>query len=361
MKILKTVHQIVVGAERHDAITNMAIEIRDVLRTSFNSEIFSYHAPSKDLIDEIQHLDSLPVGTAEDRIIYHLSFGIPELTQMLLEREEEIILHYHNVTPSTRYESLMPDFAEALDYGRKEIELLLPKVSRAFADSQFNASELMGFGYELVTVLPAGLDAHRLDAEPIDPLFLSQLSRHFPHGYILFVSQVLPHKRVEHALAMVHLLRTVHRIDVGLVVAGPIRQPAYMHALEQFRKRLSDCHVLFTGAVSDSELATLYRDCLCYIGTSEHEGLSVPPLEAMSNWAPVIARGAGAVPETVGLGGIVLDADVGILEFTETVAKVVTDAELQSLLRRAGENRISIIDSRFSKHELAQLLLGELS
>jgi glycosyltransferase involved in cell wall biosynthesis len=81
----------------------------------------------------------------------------------------------------------------------------------------------------------------------------------------------------------------------------------------------------------------------------------------MSNWAPVIARGAGAVPETVGLGGIVLDADVGILEFTETLAKVVTDAELQSLLRRAGENRISLIDSRFSKHELAQLLLGELS
>jgi glycosyltransferase involved in cell wall biosynthesis len=134
-----------------------------------------------------------------------------------------------------------------------------------------------------------------------------------------------------------------------------------MYALEQFRKRFNDCHVLFTGEVSNSELATLYRDCLCYIGTSEHEGLSVPPLEAMANCAPVITRGTGAVPETVGLGGIVLEADVGILEFTETVAKVVADAELQSVLRRAGENRISQIDSRFSKHELGQLLLGELS
>lgn len=354
-------HQIVVGAERHDAITNMAFEIREILRTKFASEIFSYHAPAKDLLNEIHQLESLPVGTADDRIIYHLSFGIPQLTQLLLERDEEIILHYHNVTPSTRYKSLMPGFAEALEYGRKEIELLLPKVSKAFADSQFNANELLDSGYESVTVLPAGLDAHRLDSEPIDPLFLSQLSGYFPHGYILFVSQVLPHKRVEHALAMVHLLRTVHHLDVGLVVAGPIRQRAYMYALEQFRKRFNDCHVLFTGEVSNSELATLYRDCLCYIGTSEHEGLSVPPLEAMANCAPVITRGTGAVPETVGLGGIVLEADVGILEFTETVAKVVADAELQSVLRRAGENRISQIDSRFSKHELGQLLLGELS
>ena len=350
-------HQVIVGAARHDAITNMAFEIRNILRAEFISEIFSYHVPTNDLLSEIHHLNSLPVGDAGDKIIYHLSFGIPELTQMILERDEEIILHYHNVTPSVRYRSLMPGFAEALDYGRKEIELLLPKISKALADSNFNAKELLDSGYKSVTVLPAGLDAHRLDSAPIDPLFLSQLSEHFPNGYILFVSQVLPHKRVEHALAMIHLLRTVHRLDIGLVVAGPIRQPSYMYALEQFRKRLNECHVLFTDAVTDSQLATLYRNCLCYIGTSEHEGLSVPPLEAMSNWAPVIARGAGAIPETVGLGGIVLDEDVSLLEFTEAVAEVITNIELQSALRRAGEDRIAEIDGKFSTRELAELLI----
>jgi glycosyltransferase involved in cell wall biosynthesis len=358
---VKSVHQILIGAARNDAITHMAFEIREILRDRYISEIFSYHSPSADLIDEVQQISEMPIGTVDDKIIYHQSFGIPELTKFILQREEEVILHYHNVTPSIRYKTLIPSFAEALDYGREELNVLVSKVTRSFADSKFNAQELSERGYQSVSVLPVGLNVRRLDTEPVDPLFLSKLSKYFPNGYILFVSQVLPHKRVEHALAMMHLLRTVHHLDIGLVVAGPIRQPAYMYALQQFRSHLNDCHVLFTDAVSDSQLATLYRSCICYIGTSEHEGLSVPPLEAMSNLAPVIVRGAGAVPETVEEGGIVLDADVGLLEFTETVAKVVTDRELQSYLRRAGENRISEIDAKYSKEELSNSLYEALA
>ena len=187
-----------------------------------------------------------------------------------------------------------------------------------------------------------------------------QIESHFPNGFILFVSQVLPHKRVDHALGIVHLLRTIHHLDIGLVVAGPIRQPSYEYALRRFRQKLNDCHVLFTDSVTDSQLATLYRSCICYIGTSEHEGLSVPPLEAMANLAPVVVRGAGAVPETVGIGGIVLDQHVGLLEFTETIACVVKSPELQSSLRRSGAERINEIDAGFSSSALAEVLLGVL-
>ena len=349
-------HQVIVGAAQHDAITNMALEMREILRKKYNSEIFSYHVPSELFAENIHSLGLLPDSSSDTKIIYHLSFGIPQLTQLILQREEEVILHYHNVTPSLRYKSIMPSFAEALDYGREEIEVLRPKVSKAFADSRFNAEELASYGYENVTILPAGLDARRLDSTPVDPFFLSQLGEHFPNGYILFVSQVLPHKRVDHALQIVHLLRSIHRLDIGLVIAGPIRQPAYMYALSQLRAKLSECHVLFTDAVSDSQLATLYRDCLCYIGTSEHEGLSIPPLEAMSNGAPVVVRGAGAVPETVGEGGIVLPEGASLLEFTETVAKVLRSPELQSSLRRFGQRRIEELETSFSPGVLSDSL-----
>ncbi len=350
---MKPVHQVIVGAAQHDAITNMALEMREILRTKYHSEIFSYHVPSDDFAGSIYHLDSLPPYREDSKIIYHLSFGIPELTNFVLQRKEEIIVHYHNVTPSLRYKSILPTFAESLDYGREELSLLKSKASQALADSQFNADELLACGYEHVTVLPAGLNAKRLDEIPIDPFFLSQLRGHFPNGYILFVSQVLPHKRVDHALQMVHLLRSIHKLDIGLVIAGPIRQPAYLHALSRLRQQLSECHVLFTDEVTDSQLATLYRDCLCYIGTSEHEGLSIPPLEAMANSAPVVARGAGAVPETVGIGGIVLDEDVSLLEFTEVVARVLETPELQGSLRLAGRQRIEEIGAMFSPEALA--------
>lgn len=355
---MKSVHQIVIGAAKHDAITNMAFEIQKALRNDFHSEIFAYHAPSRDLASQIRMLRDLPRGTRDDKIIYHLSFGIPEVTELILERDEEIILHYHNVTPSKQYQLLMPEFAEALDYGRLELELLTNKAEKVLADSMFNADELRNLGYQKIIVLPAGLNPRRLDTEPIDPSFLMKIERDFPNGFILFVSQVLPHKRVDHALAMVHLLRSVHRLDVGLVVAGPIRQPAYMNALNQFRELLNDCHVLFTDAVTDSQLATLYRACTCYVGTSEHEGLSIPPLEAMSNLAPVVVRGAGAVPETVGEGGIVLGGDVGVLEFTETVAAVVNSPELQSTLRRRGLERVQVIENDFGNTALSKTILG---
>lgn len=357
---MNSVHQIVIGAEKHDAITNMALEIRDILRTRYRSEIFAYHTPSEDLKGEIHRLEELPQGTKDDKIIYHSSFGIPELTKIILGRDEEVLLQYHNVTPSKQYREIKPEFAEALEYGREELRLLQPKVSKAMADSQFNSDELKDFGYKSVTVLPAGLNPRRLDSQPIDPFFLMQIEEHFPNGFILFVSQVLPHKRVDHAISIVHLLRSVHRLDIGLVVAGPIRQHAYKYALESFRSKLNDCRVIFTDVVTDSQLATLYRACVCYIGTSEHEGLSIPPLEAMSNLAPVVVRGAGAVPETVGTGGIVLDRDVGILEFTEAVAKVVQSQELQSVLRRSGLERVQEIESNFSRQLLSEALFGVL-
>jgi glycosyltransferase involved in cell wall biosynthesis len=158
----------------------------------------------------------------------------------------------------------------------------------------------------------------------VDANFMADLEQHFPNGFILFVSQVLPHKRVDHALEILQLLRTVHRLDIGLVIAGPIRQPAYEFAVQTLRDKLQDSHLLMTNAVTDEQLATLYRACLCYIGTSEHEGLSVPPLEAMANSAPVVVLGAGAVPETVKTGGIVLPIDTGVIEFSEVVAEVIT-------------------------------------
>ena len=187
-----------------------------------------------------------------------------------------------------------------------------------------------------------------------------ELQTHFPEGYLLFVSQVLPHKRVEHAFEIIHLLRTVHRLNVGLVVAGPMRQPAYEFALNELRSRLHDSHILMMGSVSDKQLAALYRSCICYIGTSEHEGLSLPPLEAMANRAPVVVRGSGAIPETVGEGGIVLPSGVGILEFTETIAEVIQNPFLRSRLRFQGMKRVTEGFVENTAEELVRLVSSEL-
>lgn len=332
----RRVHQVLVGAARNDAITSMALEIRDIISDTFESDIYCYHPVPDGFPSFVKQISDIDIESSDDIFIYHLSFGIPEITKFLLGRKEKIVLAYHNVTPFSYYSDLLPEFAEALKYGKHEPTLLLDKVNLAIAYSKFNANELEQFGYENVHVVPGGANPQRLDEVGIDVNLLVDLENHFPNGYLLFVSQVLPHKRVDHALEIVHILRTVHRLDVGLVVAGPIRQPVYEFAIDTLRSRLHNTHVLMTDAVTDEQLATLYRGCICYIGTSEHEGLSVPPLEAMANRAPVVVLGAGAVPETVKDGGIVLPASTGVLEFAEVVAEVIQNESLQSAMRISG-------------------------
>ena len=187
---------------------------------------------------------------------------------------------------------------------------------------------------------------------------MAKIDQRFPEGFLLFVSQVLPHKRVDHAIEVLQLLRTVHRLNVGLIIVGPTRQPAYVSAIQTLCDRLQDALIVMANEVTDEQLATLYRMCICYIGTSEHEGLSVPPLEAMSNGAPVVVLGAGAVPETVDSGGIVLPMGTGVIEFAEVVAEVITNCELQSKMRVNGAERLSKGFSEDTAVKLVEIIAG---
>lgn len=347
------IRQIVVGAASHDAITCIAIKLANKLSTVFDTKIYSWFEPDISVAEEVQQLRQSDEGCSSDILIYHLSYGIPALTEWLLRRPERIVLWYHNVTPAEFFSSIDPEFAEGLIHGRKEIDLLKEKVVAAFADSQFNASELNDHGYTDVVVSAPSLTSERLNDVGVNIHILDAVTERFPNGFVLAVSQVLPHKRVEEVISVLHLLREYHRLDIGLVWAGPVRSGVYMQAVQSLMTRLGQENVLFTDVISESELATLYRSCTAFVSMSKHEGLSVPPLEAMANRTPVVVRGACAVPETVGTGGLVLPESWGVIEFAETLALVINDSQLQSELRNEGQRWI---ESYRSRHHLDQAI-----
>jgi len=338
-----SVRQLIVGAARSDAITNMALSIARSISHVADAEIFSFHPVGPDLRSEIKDFAMIPEGEHNDVFVYHSSFGIPQITRLLRERHDKLVLVYHNITPADRYWDLAPDFASALEWGRHELVLLRERVVAAVADSEFNASELLNIGYRDVIVIPAGIDPFRLTNTQIDPKFNRELGENFPEGFILFVSQVLPHKRVELALEVVHLLRSVHRLDLGLVVAGPMRNPRYSEILSKYRSKLPEAKVLFLGEATEAQLATLYRKATVYLGTSDHEGLGLPPLEAMSAGCPVVVRGSGAIPETVGMGALVINPAAGVLELTEAIAEVIHNGDLRNHLVGEGFRRVKQI------------------
>jgi L-malate glycosyltransferase len=104
--------------------------------------------------------------------------------------------------------------------------------------------------------------------------------------------------------------------------------------------------VNFAGSVSDRELATYIRGASAYLGMSDHEGFCIPPVEAASMGVPVVIKGAGAVPETMGDGALVLPADVTPVLAAEAINEVLTNNELRYRLIRNGYLRVKDLESR---------------
>jgi glycosyltransferase involved in cell wall biosynthesis/ADP-heptose:LPS heptosyltransferase len=65
--------------------------------------------------------------------------------------------------------------------------------------------------------------------------------------------------------------------------------------------------LLFTGYVSDDDLVRLYNTCKLFIFPSLHEGFGLPPLEAMTCGAPVIAGQATSLREVIGWDDALFD------------------------------------------------------
>lgn len=353
-----SVRQVLVGAARHDAITSIALDVERLLRPGRVCGTYSWFEPDPSVRGEVAHVDEMDEGSPDDVIVFHLSYGIEEMTEWLLARPERIVIWYHNVTPHSFYVDVDGAFARGLQHGREQLALFMGRCNAAVADSSFNADEMQECGYHPVLVASPSLVVDRLADVTTDARMVGRAGTRFPGGFILFVSQVLPHKRPDHAIEVVHLLREHHGLEVGAVWAGPVRQPRYMAALEELMVRLGESHVWFTGAVSENELAALYRSCLCFASVSQHEGLSIPPLEAMALGAPVVVRGAAAVPETVGDGALVVPEDWSVAHMGEVLAEVYRNRRLRSEMRVAGRRHVEQLRGRTAFADAVALIGG---
>ena len=352
---MTTYHQVLVGAAPGDAITSMALQTRTELRRLGPSEIFArFIEPAS--ASQVGALGDLPVGRPRDILIYHSSFGDPEVTRALLRRPERLVLVYHNITPAEFFTDTDPAFAAGLEWGRYELSLLKDRVVLAIADSRFNADELIRLGYTGVRIMAIGVRPRRLADSSNDPETELTLDEIVGVPFVLNISQLLPHKCQHVLLQAVHILQSVHRVELGLVLVGQARSATYERALNQLARSLRLRHIWLAGRQSDSSLATIYRRARVFGSASRHEGLGIPPLEAMAFGLPAVVRDAGATAETVGRGALVLPAASGPLMFAEALLAAHEDDRLRSSLIDSGFQRVSEFSAARSTRSLAEII-----
>ena len=353
---VQRIDQLIITASPGDAITSMTLALRDQLRASVLSDVYALTVlPS--LSNEVLPLQRLGPDVPNSALVYHSSFGEPELTHLLRHRRQPMAMIFHNLTPPEYFEAHSSRFATGLLWGFHELSQLRDRWSVVIADSDFNAQVLRQHGFSNVQSVTLGVQTDRLSKIPTRPALSEELRSRFPDGYVISIGQQLPHKRVEVAIIALHLLHQVHRRRIGLVIAGAERIPSYSSALRGLCHRLRlDDHVFFTGAVSDPDLATLLRQSHCLLLTSDHEGFGIPPLEAMEELVPVIAKGVGAIPDTVGGGGLVLPHDAGPCLFAEAVDRLLSDKALRSDLVLAGLEHVDSFASADRSADIVGLL-----
>jgi len=93
--------------------------------------------------------------------------------------------------------------------------------------------------------------------------------------------------------------------------------------------------MIVTGYVDDANLIALYRSCAVFVFPSFFEGFGLPPLEAMSFGAPVIAANTTSLPEVIGLNDALFDPNV-ISSITNKITLVLTNSEFRSRLIEHG-------------------------
>jgi glycosyltransferase involved in cell wall biosynthesis len=150
---------------------------------------------------------------------------------------------------------------------------------------------------------------------------------------VLFVGRIIPNKRIEDLVAAFAAYRR-REPRSRLLLVGDYRGHERYYA--RLRERavalglsLAD-DVVFTGHLEHDDLLACYAASHLFLCLSEHEGFCVPLLEAMVFGLPVVAGDAGAVRETLGGAGVLLeDRD------PETVAEVLARLRPDGELRRA--------------------------
>ncbi len=354
------IHQVLVTASPGDAITNSALELRALLRRVGASEVFARYI-HPDLAGDVQLLDNYGRrdhrSGKDDLLLFHASIGEPKVFNFICERPERIVLVYHNISPAAPFLPYDPAFAGLLEAGRQELAALRDRVVLALADSQFNADELLALGYRDVRVSRLIIDVDRLRRLEPDPQTTAWLEE-IEGPVLLFVGQLLPHKRPDLLLKAFHVLVTYLVPSAHLLLVGANRLPGYAQALEQFRRELNLGAASFRGGLPLDAWAAHYRRADAFVTASEHEGFLVPIVEAMAFGVPVVARAHAAIPETLGGAGVLLPSEEDPVLMAEALAEVLTNQPLRTELIARGDRRLEDFDPDRARTAMLDHLLS---
>ncbi len=332
------VHQMLPDFAYGDAIGNDALAIQKALRSwGLRSEIYARHVHTR-LMGRARPVEEYAAtASPRDTLIFHFSIGHP-LADEFLEMPGRKVLRYHNITPARFLEQAFPEAARRARLGREQLARLAPAVELALGVSAYNCRELEEAGCRRAEEVPILMDWDHLKTPP-DPLVLGRFAGG-GRANVLHVGRVVPNKCIHDLIKVQKWLARLRPGTRLLIVGGGYQggRSPYGGGLKRLVEELGVPDVHFAGHVSNAALMAYYRAADLYLCLSEHEGFCVPLLEAMHFELPIVAHAAGAIPETLGGAGVLLERKDPLLT-AELIHRILDDAGLRARLGAAAHKR----------------------
>ena len=328
---MRAIHQLLPAAWLRDAVTDQAFAWRDLLlRWGYASEIVAEHV-HPELRGVVRPLDrSTRRLLKHGSVVLHYA-GWSATIEAALRANGPLGLCYHNITPGELLRDFNPATAEVCDRGRAELAVFRGRIDALITPSSYNAAELRDAGIGDATVVPLllnipnGVCRREPSSEPV----------------VVTVGRIAPNKRLEDVIKGFTLFQRHRAPAASLVIVGSDAGfEGYRRALDVLVARLGARNVVFTGPVAAETRDAWYDRADAYLSMSVHEGFCAPLIEALARGVPVVARGAGAVPETLDGAGIVVDgADFPLV--AEALHEVTSSHRTRNALYDAAERRLT--------------------
>lgn len=216
----------------------------------------------------------------------------------------------------------------------------LRKAEKIITVSEFSKKDIsryIKYPEEKIEIIPPAVD-HNLYYQNRNKAVLKKYRIEETEKVVLYVGAEEPRKNIQFLINSLSKLK--NRIpQVKLLKVG---MPNYIGVREKLLKHIESLNlqkdVIFTGYVSESELAEIYNAVDLFVFPSLYEGFGMPPLEAMACGTPVITSNTSSLPEVVGDAAIVVDP-YDANKLVEEMYQLLTDDGLKEEMIRKGLRR----------------------
>ncbi len=136
--------------------------------------------------------------------------------------------------------------------------------------------------------------------------------------------------------------------DISFVLIGR-RGHGAAEIVAEINKR--EKYVNYLGVIDDSDLIKIYNLAFAFFFPSYYEGFGLPPLEAMQVGIPVLISNRSSLPEVVGKGGIIKDAD-DFKGFADEIIKLYKNPQYYRNMKSAALNQSLNFNQKSAVSEL---------